>query len=58
MRAERERERVAAYLAVNGEELASHVLVFISEDDLHLVPATGHHWSEVVRGDVDSPERK
>ena len=35
--------------------MSRHVLVLISEDDLDLVPATGDHRSQMVRGDVDGP---
>merc|ERR1712107_949704 len=42
-------------LTVYGKQLSCHVLVLISEDDLDLVPPTGDHGSQMVRGDVDGP---
>ena len=46
------------YLAVNGQELARHVLVLISKDDLDLISPGGHHRGQVIGLNVDSPERK
>ena len=43
------------YLAVNGEELPSHVLVLVSQDHLHLVATAGNHWGQMISRDVDSP---
>ena len=45
-------------LAVNGQELARHVLVLISKDDLDLVSPGGHHRGQVISLNVDSPEEK
>ena len=46
------------YLAVNGQELARHILVLISKDDLDLISPGGHHRGQVIGLNVDSPERK
>ena len=43
-------------LAVNGQELASHVLVLVSQDHLDLVTSTGNNRSQVLRSNVDNSE--
>ena len=45
-----------ALLAVNGQELARHVLVLIAHDHLDLVTSAGHHRSQVLSCDIDNPE--
>lgn len=47
-----------SYLAVNGEQLPSHVLVFVSQDHLHLIATAGNHRGQMISRDVDSPEIK
>lgn len=46
---------LSPYLAVDGEQLSSHILVLVSQDHLHLVATAGNHRGQVISGDVDGP---
>ena len=44
-----------ANLGIDGEQLSALILVLVSEDDLDLVPARGHHRRKVRGRDVHHP---